>query len=136
MAGYTVFRELDRDGDGWWEERWDLAAGAVVRWTRDADQDGVSEFDALLDAGRPVSLSFETSESSRSTLVYGVYPWVSRVVDSGPAASGTGRSRTGRSAPRSSGKAAPACRHRTRSSGRRSGSRSRQRPEPVPAASR
>ena len=84
LAGYTGPRELDRDGDGWWEERWDLAAGAVVRWTRDADQDGVSEFDAILDAGRPVSLSFETSESSRSALFYGVYPWVNRVVESGP----------------------------------------------------
>jgi Flp pilus assembly protein TadD len=84
MSRYTGPRELDRDGDGWWEERWDLAAGAVVRWTRDADQDGVSEYDAVLDAGRPVSLSCETTESGRSTLFYGVYPWVDRVVEIGP----------------------------------------------------
>ncbi len=84
MARYTGPRELDRDGDGWWEERWDVAAGAIVRWTRDADQDGVPEYDAVLDAGRPVSLSCEPSPDLRFTLIYGVYPWIDTVGESDP----------------------------------------------------
>jgi len=56
----------------------------MVRWTRDADQDGVPEYDAVLDAGRPVSLAFETPAGGRSTLFYGVYPWVDRLVEFRP----------------------------------------------------
>ncbi len=83
MGRYTGPRELDRDGDGWWEERWELAAGAIVRWTRDADQDGVPEYDAALDAGRPVSLSFEPSPDAQYTLFYGSYPWIDTVRETG-----------------------------------------------------
>ena len=54
-------RELDRDGDGWWEERWEIVAGVPARWMRDADQDGVAEFDAALEAGQPRSLSYHPS---------------------------------------------------------------------------
>jgi tetratricopeptide (TPR) repeat protein len=84
MARYAGPRELDRDRDGFWEERWELAAGAIVRWTRDADQDGVPEYDAVLDEGRPVSLSYEPSRDARFTLRYGVYPWIDAVGETGP----------------------------------------------------
>jgi Flp pilus assembly protein TadD len=84
MVRYTGPRELDRDADGWWEERWELVAGAIVRWTRDADQDGVPEYDAVLDAGRPISLSFEPSRDAQFTLFYGAYPWIDTVKESGP----------------------------------------------------
>ncbi len=83
-AAYTGPRELDRDGDGWWEERWDLVAGSPVRWIRDADQDGVAEFDAALEAGQPRSLSFHPSADTILVLFYGVYPWVDSVAEQGP----------------------------------------------------
>jgi hypothetical protein len=65
---------------------------------RDADQDGVNEYDAVLDAGRPVSLTCATPEGSRSAHFYGVYPWVDRVVESG-----AGGGRTWTIAPRALG---------------------------------
>jgi tetratricopeptide (TPR) repeat protein len=89
MATYTGSRELDRDGDGWWEERWEVRSGSIARWTRDANQDGVPEYDAVFADGRPVSMAFETPEGGQSTLYYGEYPWVDRVVDAGPGAGRT-----------------------------------------------
>lgn len=83
LADFTGTRELDRDGDGWWEERWGVEAGAIVRWTRDEDQDGVPEYEAALADGRPVSLAVTAAEGGRSTFVYGIYPWIERVVEDG-----------------------------------------------------
>jgi tetratricopeptide (TPR) repeat protein len=84
VSRYTGSRELDRDGDGWWEERWEFADGAMTRWIRDADQDGAREYDAVLDAGRPVSLAYDGRPQVRFTLAYGVYPWIATVAESGP----------------------------------------------------
>jgi len=89
LRGATGSRVLDRDGDGWWEERWELVQGAVTRWIRDADQDGVSEYDATLDDGRPVSLSYDAAPQIGFTIAYGVYPWIASVAETGPGGSRT-----------------------------------------------
>jgi hypothetical protein len=122
-AGYTGPRELDRDGDGWWEERWDLSAGIPARWIRDADQDGVSEYDAALEAGQPRSLSYHPSPDVVFTLFYGAYPWIDHVAELGPSGRGGGRSRAAPWGRRFSGCPVRGFRRKPRCCGPRSGSR-------------
>lgn len=74
LARYSGFRDLDADGDGFYEERWELSAGAVARWVRDRDQDGVAELAADFQQGSPAALTVELDAGSPLTYRYSRYP--------------------------------------------------------------
>jgi len=74
LAQYSGFRDLDGDGDGFYEERWELSAGTVTRWVRDRDQDGVPELAADFRQGSPAALSVELGAGPPLTYRYSRYP--------------------------------------------------------------
>jgi len=74
LARYSGFRDFDGDGDGSYEERWELSAGTVTRWVRDRDQDGVPELAADFQQGSPAVLSVELDDHSPLMYRYSRYP--------------------------------------------------------------
>ncbi len=74
LARYSGFRDLDGDGDGFYEERWELSDGTVTRWVRDRDQDGVPELAADFQRGSPAALSVELDAGSPLMYRYSRYP--------------------------------------------------------------
>jgi tetratricopeptide (TPR) repeat protein len=79
LARFSGFRDLDQDGDGLYDERWEFSAGEVVRWVRDRDQDGVPELEADFQKGEPVVLRTEAVGASRLAYKYSRYPWLHSV---------------------------------------------------------
>jgi tetratricopeptide (TPR) repeat protein len=76
LARFTGMRDSDADGDGFWEERWELDSGSVTRWTREPAQDGVAQYSADFQAGMPVAFSYTTAEGAKVTLKYSRYPFL------------------------------------------------------------
>jgi tetratricopeptide (TPR) repeat protein len=76
MARFSGTRDLDANGDGFWEDRWVFENGALTRWTREPTQDGVARYSALFAAGRPVTLSYATEQGVNVNLAYSRYPFV------------------------------------------------------------
>jgi hypothetical protein len=89
LARYSGFRDLDGDGDGSYEERWELSAGTVTRWVRDRDQDGVPELAADFQQGSPAALRVELDAGPPLTYRYSRYPALDSVSETS-----TGRTRT------------------------------------------
>ena len=78
LAGYTGNRDLDVDGDGLWDDRWEMANGKVVRWRREPAQDGIAQFAAEFSDGRPVSLSVRDAAGKVTQLSYSRYPFLEK----------------------------------------------------------
>jgi tetratricopeptide (TPR) repeat protein len=78
LARYTGNRDQDSDGDGFWEDRWEIANGKVVRWLREPAQDGVAQFAAEFSDGRPVSLSARDRAGNVTRLTYSRYPFLEK----------------------------------------------------------
>jgi hypothetical protein len=76
LASYTGTRELDANGDGFWEEQWSFDKGVVTEWRREPAQDGIPQYVATFQAGKPSSLSWEPAPGSRYTARYSQYPFL------------------------------------------------------------
>jgi tetratricopeptide (TPR) repeat protein len=76
LAGYDGVRDLDADGDGFWEERWTFSKGRVTGWVREPAEDGVPAYTAGFQDGTPVSLAYTTRQGTRVTLRYSRYPYM------------------------------------------------------------
>jgi tetratricopeptide (TPR) repeat protein len=76
LAAFSGTRDLDANGDGFWEERWLFEGGVVTRWSREPAQDGVTRYAADFAAGRPVAFSFSAPEGVGVTLKYSRYPFI------------------------------------------------------------
>jgi hypothetical protein len=76
LAEWSGTRDLDADGDGFWEERWTFQSGRPVAWTREPAEDGVAQFSAAFDGGSAASFTWWTAQGTRVTLRYSRYPSV------------------------------------------------------------
>jgi Tfp pilus assembly protein PilF len=79
LSRFAGNRDLDTDGDGFFEERWVFEAGQPSRWILDADQDGVPEFMADFDRGVPAALSWSPRPGVQLAARYGEYPFIASV---------------------------------------------------------
>ncbi len=79
LGSYSGTRGLDRDGDGYPEEWWTFASGAVTGWARDANEDGVPEYAATFQNNAPSSFSWKAGTGEQITVTYSVYPAVESV---------------------------------------------------------
>jgi tetratricopeptide (TPR) repeat protein len=59
VQGFSGYRTLDADGDGFYEERYQFQQGSLQSWVLDRDQDGVPEAEVQFDSGLPRSASFQ-----------------------------------------------------------------------------
>jgi tetratricopeptide (TPR) repeat protein len=76
LAGFSGARELDADGDGFWEERWTFSGGEVTDWIREPAEDGVPSFAAAFLDGMPSSFAYSTRQGTQVTLRFSRYPYV------------------------------------------------------------
>ena len=76
LARFTGARDLDRNGDGVWDERWVFANGSVSHWVREPAQDGVAQYAADFVSGMPSAFSYTTPRGVKVTLKYSRYPFV------------------------------------------------------------
>jgi tetratricopeptide (TPR) repeat protein len=76
LARYTGTRELDANADGFWEEQWSFDRGVVTGWSREPAEDGVPQFTATFQAGKPSALSWEPVPGTRYTARYSEYPFL------------------------------------------------------------
>jgi len=74
-SGVTL---VDRNADGFWEERVTVADGLVRRWETDRNQDGVTEVDLRIAGGEPASVTLLQSPEA-ITVRYGTYPFAASV---------------------------------------------------------
>lgn len=81
LVRFSGSRDLDKDGDGFWEERWEIAAGIPVSWTRDVDQDGAPELLARFRDGQPVSIDRDAGAGGSFTFIYSRYPSLHSVAE-------------------------------------------------------
>ncbi len=83
LGSFSGNRDLDQDGDGFWEERWTFTSGSPVEWVRDSAEDGVPDYTAELTQGRVVSLSYRSETGTMTTVQYSRYPFVETARDAG-----------------------------------------------------
>jgi tetratricopeptide (TPR) repeat protein len=76
LALFTGPRDLDGDGDGFWEDRWIFDKGGVTDWLREPAQDGVAQYSARFAQGEPVSLTYTPRSGVQVTLNFSQYPFV------------------------------------------------------------
>ncbi|HVO38427.1 MAG TPA: tetratricopeptide repeat protein [Spirochaetia bacterium] len=74
LAGFSGNRDLDSNGDGFYEERWTFSSGSAASWVRDAAEDGVPEYSATLQNGAPTSVTWRPDPRTEITLSYSAYP--------------------------------------------------------------
>ena len=65
LARFTGARDLDRNGDGVWDERWTFENGSVSHWVREPAQDGVAQYAADFAGGAPSTFSYSTRRERR-----------------------------------------------------------------------
>lgn len=75
LARFTGRRDLDIDGDGFYEERWQYQNGTPVMWIRDANEDGIPEHSAAFSSGAVASLTVP-SGGAKLTFHYETYPFL------------------------------------------------------------
>lgn len=76
LSTYSGTRDLDANGDGFWEEHWSFVKGVVTEWRREPAEDGVSQYAATFLAGKPSSLIWEPTPGIRYTARYSQYPFL------------------------------------------------------------
>lgn len=87
LSAFSGNRDLDPQGDGYYEERWTFETGALTSWVRDAHKDGLPELAAEFRNGTLTSLTIRTGADSVYTMSYSTYPYVESV--KAPASSGS-----------------------------------------------
>ncbi|HET6486577.1 MAG TPA: hypothetical protein VFH83_09175 [Spirochaetia bacterium] len=85
LGGFSGNRDLDQDGDGFWEERWTFSNGSPVEWIRDTAEDGVPDYTAEFTGGRVASLSYRPEAGTTTSVQYSRYPFVETAREAGPA---------------------------------------------------
>ncbi len=76
LSRFSGNRDLDPQGDGYYQERWVFDGGSLVSWVRDTHKDGLPEYTAGFKGGMPVSLTVRTGADTILTLSYNTYPFV------------------------------------------------------------
>lgn len=79
QSALTVFtgpRDLDGDGDGFWEDRWVFDKGGVTDWVREPAQDGVAQFSARFVQGEPTSFTYTPRPGVQAALQFSGYPFI------------------------------------------------------------
>lgn len=71
--------DLDRDRDGYVEERYHFTAGTLTAWQVDADENGVSESAVVIDGRRITVYVWDRDFDRLTEISYSAYPMVSRV---------------------------------------------------------
>ena len=83
LAAFTGIRDLNRDDEGFYEERWQYQAGKPVKWIRDANRGGLPDFTVDFSAGNPVDVTVPLAGAGDMTLRYKAYPFVDSVTETG-----------------------------------------------------
>ncbi len=78
LSKYTGNRDLDRFGEGYYEERWEYRDGTPLRWVRDKNRDGAPEYIAEFADGRVTALSMPRGDAIM-TIGFEEYPFVATV---------------------------------------------------------
>ncbi len=78
LTGYTGMRDLDADGDGYWEDRWQFDAGSVTHWTGEPEQNGVFQYASDFKSGAPATFRFTAAGNVPVTLTYSRYPFIEK----------------------------------------------------------
>ena len=73
---FTGARDLDANGDGFWDDRWVFDHGALTSWRREPAQDGVAQYAAVFAAGEPATFTYTTGNGVLVTLTYSRYPFL------------------------------------------------------------
>ena len=92
LSGFSGTRDMDRDGDGLYEERWMFTSGVPTAWVRDENEDGVPEYSATFEKGVPASFTWKSDPKTDLTLKFNSYPSVESVEEK--TASGAARQRS------------------------------------------
>lgn len=72
---FTGWSERDTDEDGFWNERVGVENGAMVRWQRDLDQDGIVELDVTFGVAAPSEVVVRDEETT-VRLRFSQYPYL------------------------------------------------------------
>ena len=84
IDSYTGSRILDRNRDGYYEQRYEYQAGILSRWIADQDQDGVAEAVVELEDGIPSRVTLGNGQGEvRLEYRYGEYPYLESAALSG-----------------------------------------------------
>ncbi len=73
---FSGWSAADTDGDGLWNERVSVEEGALARWQRDMDQDGIVEMEVVFGAVEPTEVAIR-DETLAVRLRYSQYPYLS-----------------------------------------------------------
>ena len=84
LSRFSGNRDLDPQGDGYYQERWVFDAGSLLSWVRDTHKDGLPEYTAAFKGGMPVSLTVRAGADTILTLSYNTYPFVDSAKLSAP----------------------------------------------------
>ncbi len=76
LSQYTGTRDLDADGDGYWEDRWTFDKGVVTDWVHEPAQDGVAQYSARFAKGTPVTFTYAAGSNVKVTLSFSQYPFI------------------------------------------------------------
>ena len=74
LSRYTGPRDLDADGDGYWDDEWTFLDGKVTRWVREPAEDGVARYAATFQSGRPLTLDVRSADGAVTRYRYSRYP--------------------------------------------------------------
>jgi len=83
LIAYSGSRDLDADRDGYWEDRWQLDAGRITRWTREPAENGVAQYASDFTSGMPATLSYTAAGNFRVTLTFSRYPFIEKAAVGG-----------------------------------------------------
>jgi tetratricopeptide (TPR) repeat protein len=76
-GGYTGTRIMDRNRDGYYEQRFEYRNGILSQWVCDEDQNGIAEAIVDFEGGIPRKLALPAGESSSGLQYeYGEYPFI------------------------------------------------------------
>ncbi|NBC30819.1 MAG: hypothetical protein GVY29_12610 [Spirochaetes bacterium] len=78
LGEITGVLHRDENRDGFVEARYEFARGELMRWTVDADTDGLPEADITLNGRVPLAATIQQN-GSYATIRYGDYPDVARI---------------------------------------------------------
>jgi tetratricopeptide (TPR) repeat protein len=76
LTGFSGTRDLDRDADGFWEDRWFFDKGRVTGWRREPTQDGVARYSAGFSDRGPSTFMYALPTGVPVTLTFSRYPFI------------------------------------------------------------
>jgi hypothetical protein len=76
LTGFSGTRDLDRDADGFWEDRWFIDKGRVIGWRHEPAQDGVPRYSAEFSERGPSTFAYTEQAGVPVTLTYSRHPFI------------------------------------------------------------